>query len=285
MRVAVVSHGKDEGFFFPMWCNYYGNLFGLENLFFVKDESDWDISSRSSSINLVNEKFPEDRRKFDQAIGVYMSKFCSQLLTDYDVVLRCDVDEFVFVDPNKGDWEAALNEVVDVGYMYVLGFDVLHQLEKEGNFDTRRSVFEQRKLLRLDGTYCKSHLIAEPTTWIGPCHKIPGKLFQMSNYLCMAHLALIDKNMFIDRVEARGDMSKNSRRNHAQSRLNKIFRFSNLTPYNSYALFDGLRDGVVDMTRKKGSNRVLMPWSCLGYPRNIPKGFLIERPEHFMGIL
>jgi hypothetical protein len=283
-KIAVVSHGKDEDFFYEMWLRYYGELFGYENLYFVKDSSDWVLPERSPCPNVVEERFPAHRQEFDQEIGRYMSVFCSGLLDRYDIVIRTDIDEFLFPDPKAGSWDTVFAEVLECGYLYALGFDVIHRPKLEGPYNKTIGIFEQRLLLRLDGTYCKSHIISQPVQWRGPCHRIEGVPFRISNALCMAHLALIDRDMLIRRLEKRGDMDRASRRSHAQSRINKIDRFSDLSPYVSYDLFHSLRDGVSEMTKQKGDARVLMPWVCKGYGRNIPKGFLIERPDHFAGL-
>ena len=293
MKVAVVSHGRNEDVFFPMWKNYYGGLFGYENLYYVDDSSDNFPENKINAINIDSVSFPRDRWKFDDAVGELMTNKCNSLLSKYDVVIRTDVDEFVFPDTELGGWSDALSEVLKLGYVYSLGFDVIHRPKIEKGFDPSLNLFQQRALLRIYGGFCKPHAISVPVKWSQACHRVmecpslgtKGPRFTTSSYLCMAHLDLFDVDVFTNRINTRGDLLRKSMNARIYNRNKILYKYPKINPYVSIDLFRGLRQGISDMMHSEPRYLPLVPESCAGYERNAPEAFLIEAPDHLELIL
>ncbi|MBL9049985.1 MAG: FkbM family methyltransferase [Tabrizicola sp.] len=218
-----------------MWSNYYGAQFGAENLFLVKDGDDWDLPSDGRFDNVIQTSFPRNRRQCDVFAADYLSKTCAELLSRYDVVLRTDVDEFLVVDPEKGTWDTVLEEVLENGYLYAFGLDVVHNDMVERSLDFQVPVLVQRRHAFAHGEYSKPCAISRPITWTKSCHSLTDGPVILSKALFLVHLASMDRHIFHDRISARGDLDMVSYVGHAGARERhfQTIRASNLYDLDS----------------------------------------------------
>src|SRR5271166_2073990 len=94
-KVAVVADATSAEFFFPFWHRYYASQFGAANLHVVTYAGMKPLFSRVELGDLweVSAKYDDTLR-----VGV-IADLISALLRSHDVVLRCDVDEFLVPDP------------------------------------------------------------------------------------------------------------------------------------------------------------------------------------------
>lgn len=221
-RVAVVTHARKEPFFSALWSKHYGALFGHENLFLYKDGDDWDLPSDARFGTITSVSFPTSRTECDAYFARFLSQECAQLLTQYDIVLRTDVDEFLVVDPARGGWDDVFRETQETGYLYAIGLDLVENRNTEGPLRLDRPILEQRNHAYVRGDYCKPCAIARPVVWTSACHTVEGEPVVLSKGLRLVHLASMDREMLQKRLEDRGDFSKASYSGHAKSRFRQF---------------------------------------------------------------
>lgn len=221
-KVAVVTHARKEPFFCTMWSKYYGGLFGEENLFLVKDGKDWDLPPDARFGTVIPVSFPRSRKECDAFSARFLGQTCAELLLRYDVVLRIDVDEFLIVDPAKGSWDTVLREVMDSGYLYAFGLDVVQNDAVERRLDPGLPVLSQRRHAFVNGGYCKPCAISRPVSWTASCHTVEDGPVRLSSALMLVHLASMDRRLFQDRLRTRGDFDKSSYAGHASSRARQF---------------------------------------------------------------
>lgn len=228
-KVAVVTHARLESYFLELWVNYYGDLFGHENLHLLKDGEDWshEIERHIGNVSLVS--FSGSRQERDQQIALTLSAYCSGLLESYDVVLRVDCDEFLAPDPDHGSWLSIFEECKKHGYIYSFGLDIAHHTGVEGPFEQTSPILNQRRHARVTGEYCKPNIISAPVTWTSACHEIEGKPVHLSEALLLFHLASFDQDLLISRQLKRGDLSGSSYAGHEAKKVRQLERLKEFT--------------------------------------------------------
>lgn len=102
MRIAAITMAYQEYAMLEKWYHHYGELVGYDNLYVVShgfDERHRDITPKASHIT-----FPRHQMKgFEGNRQNALSELQKSLYRYYDAVIRVDVDEFLFVDPELHD--------------------------------------------------------------------------------------------------------------------------------------------------------------------------------------
>ena len=154
MRIAAVTMVYQGYGTLKRWCAHYGELVGEENLYIVSHGDDpvhRQIASRSNVIGIPRtglERFDRDRH-------TALNNLASFLETYVDVVMRVDVDELVFVDPDlHSDLSSCLSSVEGDAW-FGLGLNVYAKLDDEP-LDLTRRYSEQRQLSVVDPMYSKA---------------------------------------------------------------------------------------------------------------------------------
>ena len=146
-RIAVISMVRNDGFFISKWIDYYGRQFGRENLFLLLDGHDQPQPAGHETINVVRLPHLEmSRSRGDRNRARLVSQFGRSLFHRYDIVIAHDIDEFLVVDPARGQ---ALSEYLQAeaggkASLSALGLDVGQHLKEEYTIDPHRPFLEQR---------------------------------------------------------------------------------------------------------------------------------------------
>ncbi len=166
-RICVITRIRNDEFFLRKWVAYYGPLFGEENLYVYLDGKDQPIPSQYPKVNIfscdrIQGQVVESEKKRLQ----FLSDRAAELFQTYDLVIGCDVDEFLAVDPalgvSLGEYISSLNISSSLSG---LGIDVGQHLDKESVIDPDRPYLEQRHYALLSERYTKPVLISKPVTW------------------------------------------------------------------------------------------------------------------------
>jgi hypothetical protein len=84
IKVAVVTMCKNESEFLPIWLNYYGGLFGFENLYIIDDDSSDGSTQDSRIVNVVRRR----KTPFDDGMrAIFISLIQHELLKNYELVI------------------------------------------------------------------------------------------------------------------------------------------------------------------------------------------------------
>ena len=132
---------RNDEDFLNKWVNYYGREFGEENLFIYLDGEDQQVPKGAGKSNVT--KVPKIGGQVVQAekgrLGFLSERAAELMKSGYDVVIGCDADEFLVLDPKTG---MKLREYVSSlefdTCKSALGIDVGQHLTEEQTIDWSR---------------------------------------------------------------------------------------------------------------------------------------------------
>lgn len=185
-KIAVISDATSTDFFFPVWKRYYGDLFGLDNLYIITYSGMRAIFANSgiSHIWEINSPYNDELR------ARIVSHLVTVLLETYDVVLRCDVDEFLVPDKEKFSDLREFVEKNNLPYVTAHGIDIL-ELQTDAELDFGRKILvDQRKFGIYTTPLNKTSLTTTPTTWAAGFHATDK--FPIFSRLFILHLKYAD---------------------------------------------------------------------------------------------
>ena len=125
-RTAVVTDATSADFWFPKWYEYYSSQFGADALHVIT------YSGRRKGFRPfdVAGLWDVPHSYDDKLRAVLISSLVRSLLLTHDVVIRCDVDEFLIPNPRQ---YVSLRDYIqrcELKYVTAYGIDVF---EKEGD--------------------------------------------------------------------------------------------------------------------------------------------------------
>ncbi len=167
MRVAVIGLFHREFFYIPLWQNYYGKLFGLNNLYAIGDlEKDETFRLFNKGVNFLNYSPPLYANHSEHTQLILQVQ--KELLSRYDVVIFAEADQFFIPDPEK---YLNLNDYLyrnTQDYIKVSGWNVRQDLNSESFYDPTLTILEQRKYWFKDpGPEDKLVIIRKPMEYYG----------------------------------------------------------------------------------------------------------------------
>lgn len=145
LKVAVFGLFHKEALMIPYWQNYYGNLFGVENLYPVGDlKNDFFMGLFAVSKKNLIELNAHYQSDYDLHVST-VTKVQKQLLETYDVVIFAEADEFFVPDLTKyKDLNHFLVNNQD-DYFTAQGYNVISDIDNEPILDPTKSLLSQRK--------------------------------------------------------------------------------------------------------------------------------------------
>ena len=165
-KVAVLTDASSAAFFFPLWHRYYAGQFGAAALNVVTYNG---LKEQFAAFPLGN-VWELNAAYEDGLRAAVMSDFVGILLRTHDVVIRCDVDEFLVPDP---DSYAGLMDFVErnaLPYVTALGIDVV-EAEGEAPLDFSQPLFgTQRRFGVFSSALNKTGLTSVPLRWAPGFH-------------------------------------------------------------------------------------------------------------------
>ncbi|GAA3826352.1 glycosyltransferase family 2 protein [Nocardioides panacisoli] len=188
--VAAVTMARDEGAMIRRWAQHYIRELGAENVFVIDDHSS---DGSTDDLGCTVLRYPYLRKyNFEVSrIGI-LNGLSSSLLYAYDAVLFADADEFVVADPQR---HAGLRQFVATtegrDAVGVMGFNVVHDLERESALDFDRPFLEQRRFAKFVQLMCKPSLKWNRIDWGRASHGIKCP-YQIDDDLIMFHMKFAD---------------------------------------------------------------------------------------------
>jgi hypothetical protein len=160
-RIAVLTDATSAGFWFPTWYRYYAGEFGPAALHVVtyqgkrQEFKDFDLGGLWDVPHVYD----------DQLRSKMISSLVRSLLLTHDLVVRCDVDEFLIPDLRK---YPSLNEYLQrcqLPYVCAYGIEVF---EKEGDpkIDASLNILiTQRRHAVMNSALHKIAITSIPLDW------------------------------------------------------------------------------------------------------------------------
>lgn len=205
-RIAAITMARNDEFFLTRWIEYYGAQFGPENLYIYLDGTDQKIPKNAGATHI--EKLPHtdlSRAAGDKYRIGLMNDLARKLLETYDIVIGCDCDEFLIVDPKTNKTLAKyLSEIQIKNTVSGLGLDVGQNMKTESVLDTKQPILHQREYALLSTRYTKPVVKTAPLDWGSGFHSISGHNFHIDKNLYLLHFGAVDMQMLLDKAKSRG---------------------------------------------------------------------------------
>jgi len=202
-RIAAITMARNDDFFLGRWIKYYGGMLGKENLYVYLDGLDQAAPKNSDGVNITKLQHIEEAvQRGDKRRILLLSELAGKLFAaGYDIVIGCDCDEFLIVDPATGmGLPEYLSEIRNRTSVSGLGLDVGMDLNTESALDMRAPFLTQRKYALLSTRYTKSVVLFRPATWGSGFHSVKGKNFHIDKNLYLLHFGGVDYNMIKNKI-------------------------------------------------------------------------------------
>jgi hypothetical protein len=223
-RIAAITMARDDEFFLSRWIAYYGKQLGTENLYIILDGTDQKTPLNAGNAHITKlPHIPMSRAAGDKYRIGKISALAHELLKSYDIVIGCDSDEFLIVDPNtKKTLAEYLSEINIKTTVSGLGLDIGQHMELERPLDTDMALLEQREYALLSTRYTKPVVINRPVNWGSGFHSIKNHNFHIDPNLYLLHFGAVDMNMLIKKAESRGADWVNHLRRRGNGTINAV---------------------------------------------------------------
>ncbi|MCL2073573.1 MAG: glycosyltransferase family 2 protein [Marinilabiliaceae bacterium] len=222
---------RNDEFFLNRWISYYGKLLGEENLYLYLDGTDQKAPSGAGKTNIfIVEKQGYHVVDAEKKRLAFLSDKAKELLTEYDLVIGCDADEFIVVDPAlQIQLPEYLSQIKIKTSVSGLGLDFGQHLKTETALDLTKPFLEQREYALISTRYTKTSIIAKPVSWGSGFHRIRKHNFHIDKNLYLLHFGNADYNALKARFDDQ-DFINTGRIRHLKKRIqviedvtNKIF--------------------------------------------------------------
>ncbi len=202
-RIAAITMARNDEFFLNRWIKYYGGELGQENLYIYLDGTDQKTPSGAGRANITKLPHKEEaRQKGDKTRILLLSDLAKKLFADgYDIVIGCDCDEFLVVNPDtKKSLVQYLSESDAKTTLSGLGLDVGMDLNSEKTLDMDAPFLTQRKYALLSTRYTKPVVLFRPAIWGSGFHSVKGHNFHIDKNLYLLHFGSVDLDMIKNKI-------------------------------------------------------------------------------------
>lgn len=205
-KIAAITMARNDEFFLSRWIEYYGREIGAENLYVYLDGTD-QVAPTNTAAHI--KKLPHhdmSRAAGDRyRIGLLSDLAADLFARGYDIVIGCDVDEFLVVDP---DTKMTLREYLSRPGMPAtvsgLGLDVGQHMDCEKTLDPSKPFLVQRSYALLSTRYTKPVVLTRPARWGSGFHSVKSHNFHIDRNLYLLHFGAVDMEMLTAKAAARG---------------------------------------------------------------------------------
>ena len=142
-KTAAITMARDDDFFLSRWIAYYGKQIGTENLYILLDGIDQNIPENAGRAHIIKlPHTPMSRSAGDKYRIGKLSELAHELLEKYDIVIGCDSDEFLIVDPRtKQTLQQYLSNKKIHTTLSGLGLDLVQHLYNKALLDKDAQFF------------------------------------------------------------------------------------------------------------------------------------------------
>jgi hypothetical protein len=223
-RIAVITMARNDEFFLSRWIQYYGNQVGTENLYIYLDGTDQETPENAGEAHITKLPHTDMSRSAGDKYRIgLMSDLAKKLFDEYDIVIGCDCDEFLIVDPalntNLADYLSQLKIKTTVSG---LGLDVGQHLKIEKTLDTSKPFLTQRQYALLSTRYTKPVVLNRPAPWGSGFHSVNGHNFHIDPNLYLLHFGAVDMDMLVAKAANRGPDWVNHLRRRGNGTINDV---------------------------------------------------------------
>ena len=223
-KIAAITMARNDEFFLTRWIKYYGEMIGTENLYIYLDGTDQKIPKNAGTANITKLPHTDMTRSVGDKYRIgLINDLAKKLLKTYDIVIGCDCDEFLIVDPavNKNLAEY-LSELKIKNTVSGLGLDIGQNMKMEQTLDITKPILEQREYALLSTRYTKPVVKNAPLDWGSGFHSISGHNFHIDKNLYLLHFGAVDMQMLEHKAASRGPDWLNHLRRRGNGTINAV---------------------------------------------------------------
>jgi len=276
-KIAVITMARNDEFFLNRWVKYYGELFGEENLYIYLDGLDQKTPAEAGQANVkIVEKqgvkvVDAEKRRID-----FLSDRAAELFTSgYELVIGCDADEFLTIDPDVGKSLATYLLSLKINTsVSALGLDVGQHLCEESPLDKSKAILMQRNYALINSRFTKTNIISKPVRWGRGFHRVNGHNFHIDKNLFLLHLGNIDYEALIEKFNSQDIIARGEQAHYKRARLRVIESIS------KGRAVDG--DDVFEKARK--IQTIFRPVYAWNKPSMLFMRWIVKIPERFKEI-
>ena len=223
-HIAAITMARNDTFFLSRWIEYYGREIGTENLYIYLDGTDQDIPENAGAAHITKLPHTDMSRSAGDKYRIgKMSDLANKLLKKYDIVIGCDCDEFLIVDPALNTSLAKYLSNTEIHTtLSGLGLDVGQHLTHEKPLDSSKPFLAQRAYALLSTRYTKPVVINRPVRWGSGFHSINGHNFHIDPNLYLLHFGAVDMEMLVAKAASRGPDWVNHLRRRGNGTINDV---------------------------------------------------------------
>ena len=230
-RIAAITMARNDDFFLSRWIKYYGDQIGDENLYIILDGMDQKIPANAGNAHIT--KLPHtdmSRAAGDKYRIGKLSELAHKLLKNYDIVIGCDSDEFLAVDPKtKKSLAEYLSQLKIKTTVSGFGLDIGQHMKLEKTLDAKKPMLTQRAYALLSTRYTKPVVINKPVRWGSGFHSVKNHNFHIDKNLYLFHFGAVDMDMLITKAQSRGPDWVNHLRRRGNGTINAV---TNIKPHD-----------------------------------------------------
>lgn len=276
-KIAAITMVRNDDFFLRKWVEYYGRELGMENLYVFFDGTDQIVPDFCQRVNAsLEEKIGTNVVAAEKGRLAFLSHKAEGLFREgYDLVIGCDADEYLVVDPKTGkDLKTYLSEAqIDVT-LSGLGLDFGQKTGPEGDLSNDRPYLSQRKYAQIGTRYTKAAVVARPCVWGSGFHRVKGHNFHIGRDLYMLHFGYSDLRIIEGRLSDK-DRTSQGWQSHIRKRSRTI-RLVNSLPVRSFDKWTSIARRIETLVR---------PPYAWNKPGLLGLRIVIEIPSRFREIL
>ena len=223
-RIAAITMARNDTFFLSRWIEYYGREIGTENLYIYLDGTDQEIPENAGAAHITKLPHTDMSRSAGDKYRIgKMSDLANKLLKKYDIVIGCDCDEFLIVDPALNTSLAQYLSNTEIHTtLSGLGLDVGQHLTHEKPLDSSKPFLPQRAYALLSTRYTKPVVINRPVRWGSGFHSINGHNFHIDPNLYLLHFGAVDMDMLVAKAASRGPDWVNHLKRRGNGTINDV---------------------------------------------------------------
>ena len=223
-HIAAITMARNDTFFLSRWIEYYGREIDTENLYIYLDGTDQDIPENAGAAHITKLPHTDMSRSAGDKYRIgKMSDLANKLLKKYDIVIGCDCDEFLIVDPALNTSLAKYLSNTEIHTtLSGLGLDVGQHLTHEKPLDSSKPFLAQRAYALLSTRYTKPVVINRPVRWGSGFHSINGHNFHIDPNLYLLHFGAVDMEMLVAKAASRGPDWVNHLKRRGNGTINDV---------------------------------------------------------------
>lgn len=202
---------RNDDFYLKKWVEYYGAQLGKDNLYIYFDGMDQTIAPFCEGTNaFLHEKIGNQVIAAEKGRLKFLSDKAAELLSSgYDLVIGVDADEFIVVDPKRGESLGEYLSKARIGTsLSALGLDFGQKLGEECDIDGDFPFLNQRHYAQIGTRYTKPSIVAKPCVWGSGFHRIKKHNFHIGEDLYLMHFGYFDKKRLEERFSDQDRLSQ-----------------------------------------------------------------------------